>query len=122
MSADPIRVLVLEDDEADALLFEGALEQGGLPFEFTRVDTQESFRNAVRSRTWDLIVTDYVLVGHSAAEALAWLAEEHFDVPVVVVSGKVDESAAVEVMRLGARDFVPKEHLARLAPAVSREL
>lgn len=119
----PLRVLIVEDSENDALLLLRELRRGGYEPEHERVETPEAMRAALAGREgWDLIVSDYRLPRFGAPEALAIFRESGLEVPFVVVSGKVGEEAAVEVMKAGAHDFLPKSNLARLRATVERGL
>jgi signal transduction histidine kinase len=118
----PLRVLHVEDAEADARLVERHLRSNGWSVEWTRVETAESLRDALR-QTWDVILSGFNLPRFSALEALEIVqASEQAGTPFIVVSGSVGEQAAVEVLLRGADDFVNKGNLARLGPAIDREL
>ena len=116
-----LRVLVVEDSEADATLIVHALQSEGRLVRFHRVDTAEGFQEALLSAPWDVIVSDHRMPQFDALEALARLHESGLDVPFILVSGTVDESHAIAAMKAGAHDYLMKDNLARLAPAVERE-
>jgi diguanylate cyclase (GGDEF)-like protein/PAS domain S-box-containing protein len=122
MDTTPLRVLIVEDAEDDALLMQRVLSQGGLDLIAERVDTSSAMEVALSEREWDVVLSDYSLPGFGAPQALALLQAKGRDVPFIVVSGNVGEEAAVEMMRSGAADYVMKGRLARLAPAIRREL
>ena len=117
-----LRVLIVEDraDDAELLLLE--LARGGFDADFERVQNAAAMSEALRRRAWDMIISDYSLPEFSALGALATLRESGIDLPLVVVSGTIGEESAVEALRNGARDFIVKGKLARLIPAVEREL
>ncbi len=117
----PLRVLVVEDCEDDALLLLAELER---EFDVThvRVDTAEAMHGALLSRTWDVIVSDFDMPTFSGVEALQVLRRSGLDVPLMIVSGTIGEEAAVEALTGGAVDFMLKGRLARLVPAIDREL
>jgi PAS domain S-box-containing protein len=117
-----LHVLVVEDSPADAKLIVAALRRGGHAVELERVDTAAAMRAALASRAWDIITCDWAMPGFSAPAALALLKETGLDIPFIIVSGTVGEELAADAMRAGAHDYVLKERLARLAPAVDREL
>lgn len=118
----PLRVLHVEGQEDDVLLVERDLRKNGWQVEWMRVDGAEALRAALR-RPWDVVLCDYALPGFGALEALQILrASERPETPFIVVSGSIGEEAAIEVLRRGASDFIHKEHLARLSPAIDREL
>jgi two-component sensor histidine kinase len=82
----------------------------------------EQMRTALSQQTWDLIIADYRLPGFDAPGALSVLLESGLDIPFIVVSGAIGEELAVAIMRAGAQDYLLKDDLARLAPAVEREI
>jgi two-component system cell cycle sensor histidine kinase/response regulator CckA len=116
-----LRVLLVEDSEADATLIVHALQTEGRLVRFHRVDTAEGFQEALLSAPWDVVVSDHRLPQFDALEALARLHESGLDVPFILVSGTVDEARAIAAMKAGAHDYLMKDNLARLAPAVERE-
>lgn len=118
----PLRVLLVEDSEDDALILGQHLERGGYELDVERVDTADTFTRALDQGGWDLVLADYVLPGYSGLDALKAVQERELDVPFIIVSGNIGEETAVEAMRGGAHDYVMKSNLARLAPAVEREL
>jgi PAS domain S-box-containing protein len=122
MSSRPLSILIVEDHEDDAALVMRELKRGGLAVAPRRVETAAEMQAALAERPWDLILTDYSLPGFGAAEALALAHQVDPDVPVIVVSGTIGEDCAVDIMRAGACDYVLKESLRRLVPAVNREL
>ena len=118
----PLRVLHVEDEEEDVLLVERHLRRNGWSVEWTRVDTAEALREALRS-PWDVILSDFNLPQFSALEALEIVQDsERAGTPFIVVSGSVGEQAAIEVLLRGADDFVNKGNLARLTRAIEHEL
>lgn len=120
-TAQPLRLLLVEDKDDDAVLVLRALRQASVEVAVTRVQTAAEFRGALVSPP-DLVVSDHSLPSFSSTAALAWLREHDIDVPFIVVSGTLDEESAVGLLRAGAHDFVTKQNLARLGPAVRREL
>jgi PAS domain S-box-containing protein len=119
----PLRVLLVEDSENDALLLLRELRRGGYEPEHERVQTPEAMRAALAEKgPWDVVVSDYRLPRFGAPEALAIFRESGLQAPFVVVSGKVGEDAAVEIMKAGAADFLTKDNLARLCATIEREL
>jgi diguanylate cyclase (GGDEF)-like protein/PAS domain S-box-containing protein len=119
--SQPLRVLILEDREDDALLVAEHLRRAGLSAIWERVDTEAAFATKLDGE-FDLIIADYHLPQFDAPRALEMLKKLDLDIPFIVVSGTVGEAAAVAVMRSGARDYVFKENLSRLRPAVEREV
>ncbi len=118
----PLRVLIVEDAEDDTLLVLRELRRGGYEPTFERVDTPEAINAALEQQTWDIVLSDYAMPRFSMPAALAMVKEKGLDLPFIIVSGAIGEEAAVAAMRAGAHDYVMKSNLARLAPAVEREL
>lgn len=121
-SAIPLRVLLVEDVEVDAEIVLRELRKGGFNPAWERVATADAMRAALKDWSWDLIISDHCLPQFSSLGALELLRELELDLPLVVVSGVAPEAVVTELMRAGARDFISKDALSRLAPAVSREL
>ena len=117
-----LRLLLVEDSEEDALLLLRELRRGGYDPTVERVEADDAMRAALSAQSWDLIVADYALPHFSAPAALAVVRELALDVPFLVVSGKIGEETAVALMKAGAHDYLMKDNLARLVPAVKREL
>jgi len=116
-----LRVLLVEDSESDAKLILRALRAAGHEVAAERVDTAATLRAALLLKAWDVVISDWSMPQFSGRAALE-LVRELSPLPLIIVSGTVGEDAAVEAMRAGARDYVLKDNLARLAPAVEREL
>ena len=117
-----LRVLIVEDVENDAALVLRELARGAYDVTHLRVDTAKALREALRTREWDLVVSDFSLPTLTAMEVLEILAVSAPDLPCIVVSGTIEEEGAIDAMKSGAGDFIAKDRLARLLPAVSREL
>ncbi|MBN2005463.1 MAG: GAF domain-containing protein [Anaerolineae bacterium] len=122
MDETPLRVLLIEDSEDDATLTMHVLQRGGYALDFERVETAERMREALKRQEWDIIVCDYILPRFNGLQALEILKESELDIPFIVVSGLIGEEVAVAAMRAGAHDYVMKDKLARLVPAVRREI
>ncbi len=124
----PLRVLLVEDSEDDALLLLHQLRRGGYEPIYERVDTPEEMERALRvaderDEPWDIVISDYFMPRFSGSDALTLLKRLGYeDMPFIVVSGKAGEETAVEMMRAGAQDYITKENMARLNPAIEREL
>ena len=117
----PLRVLLIEDNPDDGLLLHRHLERSGFAPDLHRVETAEDMRAAL-GKPWDCILADYNLPVFSAPEALRLLQSTAHDIPFIMMSGAVNEATAVAAMRAGAHDYVSKENLTRLGPAIEREL
>ncbi|MBI5381026.1 MAG: PAS domain S-box protein [Opitutae bacterium] len=118
----PLRLLLVEDSPSDEALVLMELRRAGFDPIATRVETPEAMREALRSQTWDLILADYNLPSFTGLEALGLYRESGLDLPFFIVSGTIGEGLAVEAMRAGAHDYLIKDNLARLGPAIVREL
>ena len=117
-----LRLLLIEDVEDDALLLVEALRDGGFAPQYQRVENEAAYRVALADGPWDLIITDFVLPRFSGIAAIHLAREAGYDIPIIMVSGKVGEETAVAAMRAGAQDYLLKGKLPRLVPAVKREL
>src|SRR5229473_4919442 len=117
-----LRVLVVEDSENDAKLMLLKLRRGGYEPEHERVDTAAAMEAALQWCEWDIIICDYVMPGFSGLDALSLFKQKGLDIPFIVFSGHIGEDIAVQAMRAGAHDYIMKDNMARLVPAVTREL
>ncbi len=117
-----LRMLHVEDSESDAGLVQRALDRSGFVVDAVRVETADEMRAQLQHRAWDIVIADFQLPQFNAMGALQVLHESGRDLPFLVVSGTIGEDIAVAVMRAGAHDYVMKDRLERLGPAVSREL
>ena len=120
--SDTLRILQVEDSESDAELIVRLMERAGYDVRAKRVEDAASMRAALSEETWDVIIADYQLPGFDAPAALAVLHGSGLDLPFLVVSGAMGEELAVAMMKSGAHDYLNKDSLARLAPAVRREI
>ncbi|HEX6187538.1 MAG TPA: PAS domain S-box protein [Pyrinomonadaceae bacterium] len=120
--ASTLRVLHVEDEERDAALVTRHLSRHGYEVTSERVETQAEMRAALAEREWDVILCDYSMPEFSALAALSLLSEMNLDIPFIIISGTIGERAVVEAMRAGAHDYLMKDTLARLGPAIEREI
>ncbi len=118
----PLRILIIEDSEDDALLIVHQLERAGYKMTYERVETKDAMRDAIDRQTWDVIISDYKMPGFSGLAALRLYQEKGLDIPFIVVSGTIGEETAAEAMVSGAHDYVMKDNLSRLIPSIQREL
>ena len=118
----PLRVLLVEDSEDDATLVLRELDRGGYDVVFEQVQTAEAMRAVLEKRSWDLVLSDFSMPAFNAPAALAVLQSTGLDIPFMVVSGTIGEESAVGALKAGAHDFLVKGKLARLVPAIEREL
>ena len=117
-----LRVLLIEDSEDDAVLILRELRKAGYTPVSERVETEYTMRSALSSQKWDIILSDYNMPEFCAAEALSVYRECGIETPFIIVSGAVGEEKAVQLMKEGAHDYVMKDNLKRLVPAIEREL
>ena len=117
-----INVLMIEDSEDDALLILRELRRGGFSVEHRRVETAKSMQAALQETSWDVIISDYNLPGFSGLAALRLAKQSGLDIPFFLVSGAIGEEIAVDAMQSGAQDYIKKDNLTRLIPAIQREL
>jgi signal transduction histidine kinase len=117
-----LRVLVAEDSEDDYELLLRALRAGGYEPLSERVMSAEAMADALERGPWDIAFSDWSMPRFTAPDALRVLQESAHDLPFIIVSGTVGEDTAVEALKAGARDFLVKDKLTRLIPAIEREL
>jgi len=113
--------LHIEDSERDAALVARHLLRAGYELVADRVDTRDAMKATLETRQWDVILCDYSMPQFNALAALALIKELELDVPFIIISGTVGEGLAVESMQAGANDYVMKDNLVRLVPAIERE-
>jgi DNA-binding NtrC family response regulator len=118
----PLRLLVAEDSDDDALLLVRTLRQADFTVSFERVDTPAGLEGALARQAWDVVISDYNMPAFNGVEALSIVRARDREVPFIFVSGSIGEEVAVAAMRAGAHDYVMKGNLKRLAPAIQREL
>jgi diguanylate cyclase (GGDEF)-like protein len=117
-----LRVLIVEDSEDDALLIVRELKKGGLTLEHLRVDTPAALQAALSETSWDIVITDHNLPEFGSEAAILQVKQAGCDLPIIIVSGSIGEAVAVAAMKSGAHDYIMKDNLSRLVPAVEREL
>src|SRR4051812_17648068 len=118
--ADLMHILLLEDSSDDADLILRYLERGGIRHISKRAASKEDFLSALNEFRPELILVDYMIPGFSGTEALTIAGSHSPDVPVIMVTGALGEEVAVETLKLGAADYILKDRLSRLVPAVFR--
>jgi len=118
----PIRLLFIEDSENDVILLLHHFRRAGYAPTYLQVATEESLREALQQESWDVILCDHNLPGFSAHAALRLTQSLGLDLPFIIVSGVMQEDEAIAAMRAGAHDYLSKNKLDRLIPAVEREL
>ena len=118
----PLKVLIVEDCEDDVLLLKLRLRQGGYQVQSRWVDSSSALSQALTEERWDVVLSDYSLPSFTAIDALFMLQKKGLDLPFIIVSGAIGEETAVAAMKAGAHDYVMKDNLARLVPAIEREM
>jgi PAS domain S-box-containing protein len=120
--SEPLNILVIEDHNADFLMVERHLKQNGLSVRCSRVDSLEGLNEAIDRENWDLVLSDYNVPQLNFLDSLNMLQADLPDLPVIMVTGTIGEEKAVELLKLGVQDFVIKENLTRLIPAIERSM
>ena len=120
--SERLHVLIIEDSALDAKVLAGLLRAGGYEVFSERVETAEQYITALNTTDWDIILADYNLPEFNGPEGLRLLQESGQDIPFIVISGGIGEDLAVQIMKSGAHDYLMKGNLARLVPAVEREV
>ena len=118
----PLSLLIIEDSADDACLVMHELKKNGYDLDCERVDTPDGMQGALSAREWDIIISDFTMPRFSGMDALQILKDSGIDIPFIIVSGKIGEETAVKAMHSGAHDYILKDNLARLAPAIEREM
>ncbi|TDJ08500.1 MAG: response regulator [Deltaproteobacteria bacterium] len=117
-----IRLLIIEDSEDDAELLVRKVTKSGYKIKYTRVESEKEMKSALQQEVWDLIISDYSLPNFTGLSAINLINQLNIDIPFIIVSGAIGEDIAVEAMKAGAHDYIMKDNLARLSPAIEREL
>ncbi|MFP4443957.1 MAG: response regulator [Spirochaetia bacterium] len=120
--AIPLNLLHIEDSADDSFLIERELRRGNYVLTTTRVETPDELKFQLKEHDWDLVISDFLLPLFNGIDALRIFHEFNLEVPFIIVSGRIGEETAVEVMRAGAHDYIMKDNLRRLVPAIQREL
>jgi signal transduction histidine kinase len=120
--AKALRVLIIEDSENDALLLLRELRRSGYDPIYERICTADGLVSALEKQSWEVIISDFVMPQFSGLEALKLSKSKGLDIPFIITSGKISDDTAVLSMKAGAADYINKENLSRLGPAIEREL
>lgn len=121
-AAVPLRILLIEDSEDDAFLMLRRFREAGYRLHSVRVETADDMRRELQTQVWDVVLSDHSMPHFSALAALRLMQEVRLDLPFIIVSGVINEETAIAAMRAGAHDYLSKNHLDRLVPAVEREM
>jgi signal transduction histidine kinase len=119
---NPLRLLLIEDSENDAVLLLRELRRIGYAPVSKRVDNAQALIASLENDEWDIVISDFVLPGFSGLEALKIVREKGLDIPFIITSGKISDETAVIAMKAGASDYLSKDNFTRLGPAIEREL
>ena len=117
-----LRALIADDSENDVLLLLRVLRKAGYEPVYERVCTALAMKAALQRQAWDIVISDYEMPNFGGFEALQLLKESGHDLPFILVSAVISEETAVAAMKAGAHDYIMKRNLARLVPAIEREL
>ena len=117
-----LRVLFVDDSELDVELAAQSLRRSGHQLDWARVDTAEAMSSQLDLGRWDVVICDHNMPEFDSISALDLLLHRQADLPFIIVSGMIPDEVAIEAMRRGARDFISKDNLSRLAPVVEREI
>ena len=115
-------ILIIEDNQTDFLLVRRHLRQQGVGAQCLRADSAEALERALDDGGWDIVLSDYSVPRLNFHDTFARIQSRTPGLPVILVSGSIGEEQAVELLKLGVRDFVLKENLTRLVPAIERSL
>jgi len=120
--ANDIKVLIIEDSKAFLNYEVAHLKKCGFNVNYNKVENAEELRKALNDSTWDIILSDHEMPNFSSIEALQILNETELDIPFIIVSDGIEQEIAQEAMREGCRDYIMKDKLVQLGPAIKREL
>jgi PAS domain S-box-containing protein len=118
----PLRVLIIEDSDRDVALEVRTLKAAGYQVTYAVAETAVEMKAALAEQAFDIVISDHGMPQFDASGALAVLMQSGLDIPFIIVSGAIGEETAVALMKAGAHDYVMKDRLARLVPAVQKEL
>jgi DNA-binding NtrC family response regulator len=122
MDIAPLNVLCIEDTVADFLLIERTLRLAGLFGRCERVESSEALTAALAEKRWDVVLSDYAVPGMYFTDTLRRFLHHHPNLPLILVSGTIGEVKASVMVEVGAWDYVAKNSLARLVPAIERAM
>lgn len=122
MMDQSVKILMVDDSEDDVLLITRTLSKAGLNLFSEWAPNSTTMKKALRNHPWDIVICDYDMPDFNVSSAVSLLKESCQDIPLIVVSGNTEADVALACMNTGARDYVSKNDLTRLAPAIKREL
>ena len=122
MGDQQLSLLSIEDSHADYLLIQRQCKHDGIAAHWHRVDSIDQLAEALKHRSWDLVLSDYHLPGMEFTASFALIHSVQPDLPVILISGHVGEETAVQLLKRGVRDFLLKDNLSRLGPAINNAM
>lgn len=117
-----LNILIVEDSDDDAMLLVRELKRSGLKLNFERVDSGPAMAAALETGQWEIVLSDFSMPKFDGLSAFKVLRRMELDLPFILVSGRIGEDIAVEAMKDGVHDYILKDRLSRLAPAIDREI
>src|ERR1051325_6793457 len=118
----PLKVLIVEDSKDDTELLVHSLRQAGYQPAYVQVQNAKAMRQQLDKEPWDLVISDYVIPGFGGIDALKVAHDSGHEAPFIIVSGKIGEDVAIEALQAGANDYLLKDRLTRIGPAIDRAL
>lgn len=122
MDSNNIRILFIEDSEDDVFMMVREIRKSGYDPIYKRVQTADDVLEKIKTEHWDIIISDYSLPGFNGLAALELVKMQKLEIPFFLVSGAIGEEIAVKAMKSGAADYIMKDSLSRLVPAMEREV
>ncbi|MBI5970277.1 MAG: PAS domain S-box protein [Deltaproteobacteria bacterium] len=117
-----LKILIVEDSEDDAILLVREIKAAGFEPVSKRVDTEDALKSSLTDDLWDIVISDYSMPRLNGLDVIRCVHESGLDIPIIIVSGVIGEDMAVAAMKAGAHDYLIKGKIARLIPAIKREL
>ncbi len=122
VSKGKLRVLIVEDSKIEAKFTANLLKKNGYEVTSVRVETREDMKHELDEHEWDIVISDYQMPEFDGMQALQLFQAYDLDIPFILVSGKIGEESAVDLMKMGAHDYIMKGNTARLLPAIETHL
>lgn len=122
VSKGKLRVLIVEDSKIEAKFTANLLKKNGYEVTSHRVETRDDMKQQLDEHEWDIVISDFQMPEFDGAKALQLFQAYDLDIPFILVSGKIGEESAVDLMKMGAHDYIMKGNTARLIPAIESHL
>lgn len=122
VSKGKLRVLIVEDSKIEAKFTANLLKKNGYEVTSERVETREDMKRQLDEHEWDIVISDFQMPEFDGMQALQLFQAYDLDIPFILVSGKIGEESAVDLMKMGAQDYIMKGNTARLIPAIESHL